>query len=105
GIIAGILAAEYFRDKRLAFGIDVLAFGDEEGSRFPATLTSSSACAGIFKPDMLSLADRNGVTLADAVTAYGKSPADIPAAAYRPDEAAAYVEVHIEQGPVLETRN
>lgn len=105
GVIAGILAAEYFSKKRLPFGIDVLAFGDEEGSRFPATLTSSSACAGVFRPEMLSLADRNGVTLRDAIAAYGKSAADIPAAAYAREEAAAYVEVHIEQGPVLETRN
>lgn len=107
GVIAGILAAEHFirTKRRLPFGIDVLAFGDEEGSRFPATLTSSSACAGIFKTEMLALADRNSVTLADAIAAYGKSPANIPAAAYARDEAAAYVEVHIEQGPVLETRN
>ncbi len=105
GVIAGILAAEHFRGKQLLFGIDVLAFGDEEGSRFPATLTSSSACAGIFRPEMLTLADRSGVTLGDAIAAYGKSPADIPAAAYTRDEAAAYVEVHIEQGPVLETRS
>ena len=104
GVIAGILAAEHFRETRLPFGIDVLAFGDEEGSRFPATLSSSSACAGIFRPENLQLADRNGVTLADAIRAYGKSPDDIPAAAYRRDEAAAYVEVHIEQGPVLEAR-
>src|SRR6476646_6005973 len=55
GVIAGILAVEYFAraGKRLPFGIDVLAFGDEEGSRFPVTLTSSSACAGIFTPEML----------------------------------------------------
>ena len=107
GVIAGILAVEHFtrEGRRLAFGIDVLAFGDEEGSRFPATLASSSACAGVFKPENLQLADRNGVTLADAITAYGKSPADISAAAYARDEAAAYVEVHIEQGPVLETRS
>jgi allantoate deiminase len=104
GVIAGILAADHFRGKNLPFGIDVLAFGDEEGSRFPATLSSSAACAGIFKPENLQLADRNGVTLADALRAYGKSPDDIPAAAYAPGEAAAYVEVHIEQGPVLETR-
>src|SRR5881227_534991 len=84
GVIAGVLAAEHFAraGKPLPFGIDVLAFGDEEGSRFPATLTSSSACAGIFKPEMLTLADHNGVTLADAITAYGKSVADIPDAAY-----------------------
>jgi len=104
GVIAGILAAEHFRAKRLPFGIDVLAFGDEEGSRFPATLSSSSACAGIFRTENLQLADRNGVTLADALHAYGKSPDDIAAAAYARDEAAAYVEVHIEQGPVLEAR-
>jgi allantoate deiminase len=106
GVIAGILAAEHFAraGSRLPFGIDVLAFGDEEGSRFPATLSSSSACAGIFRTDHLQLADRNGVTLADAVAAYGKSAADIAAAAYRREDVAAYVEVHIEQGPVLETR-
>ena len=107
GVIAGILAAEHLvrGGKRLPCGIDVLAFGDEEGSRFPATLTSSSACAGIFKSEMLSLADRNGVTLADAIKAYGKSPDAIASAAYSRDETAAYVEVHIEQGPVLEARN
>src|SRR5882724_8450693 len=55
GVIAGILAADHFirRGQTLPFGIDVLAFGDEEGSRFPATLASSSACAGIFKPENL----------------------------------------------------
>jgi allantoate deiminase len=107
GVIAGILAAGHFARTRQSppFGIDVLAFGDEEGSRFPATLSSSSACAGIFKPENLKLADRDGVTLADAIAAYGKDPADIPAAAYARDEVAGYVEVHIEQGPVLEARN
>jgi allantoate deiminase len=107
GVIAGILAVEHLvRAKRnLPFGIDVLAFGDEEGSRFPATLSSSSACAGILKPEAMDLKDRNGVTFADAIRAYGKSPDDVAAAAYKRDEAAAYVEVHIEQGPVLETRN
>jgi allantoate deiminase len=107
GVIAGILAADHLVRARvkLPFGIDVLAFGDEEGSRFPVTLTSSSACAGIFKPESLDLADRAGVTLRDALATYGKSPSDIPSAAYARHEAAAYVEVHIEQGPVLETRN
>jgi allantoate deiminase len=107
GVIAGILAADHFirSGKRLPFGIDVLAFGDEEGSRFPATLSSSAACAGLSRTETLKLADRDGVTLADAIKAYGKSPDDISKAAYRAGEAAAYVEVHIEQGPVLETRN
>ena len=56
GVVAGILAAEHFARAKaeLPFGIDVLAFGDEEGSRFPATLTSSSACAGVFEHEALA---------------------------------------------------
>jgi allantoate deiminase len=106
GVIAGILAAAHFSQsmQRLPFGIDILAFGDEEGSRFPATLASSSACAGAFDAATLALADRDGITLAEALKAYGKNPADFAAAAYRPEEVLAYVELHIEQGPVLEAR-
>lgn len=107
GVVAGILAAEHFAKagRRLAFGIDVLAFGDEEGVRFPATLASSTACAGTFDFASLEQADRDGVTLAEAIARYGKSVADIPAAAYARNDASAYVEAHIEQGPVLEYRN
>jgi allantoate deiminase len=106
GVVAGILAVDHFvKTKRtLPFGIDVLAFGDEEGSRFSATLASSSACAGVFDRGTLALADRQGITIADALKAYGKNPAEIPAAAYKAGEAAAYLEVHIEQGPVLEAQ-
>jgi allantoate deiminase len=106
GVIAGILAAEQFArvNVKLPFGIDVLAFGDEEGSRFPVTLTSSSACAGVFDNEELASADAKGVTIGEALRGYGKDPKGIAAAAYRSDEAAGYVEVHIEQGPVLESR-
>ena len=107
GVVVGILAAEHFAraKQKLPFGIDVLAFGDEEGVRFPATLSSSLAVAGHFDAARLQQSDREGVTLREAITAYGKKVADIPAAAYTTDAAAAYVEVHIEQGPVLEYRN
>jgi allantoate deiminase len=106
GVVAGILAVEHLAKSgtKLPFGIDVLAFGDEEGSRFPATMASSSACAGIFEHETLPLADANGVTIRQALEGYGKNPADIPKAAYRKEEAAGYVEVHIEQGPVLEAK-
>lgn len=104
GVIAGILAAGHFaaNGRKLGFGLDVLAFGDEEGVRFPATLSSSMACAGTFDMARLDMTDRDGVTLRDAIVQYGKDPAQIAAAAYSRDVAAAYVEVHIEQGPVLE---
>lgn len=104
GVVIGILAVEYLEQTGidLSFGIDVLAFGDEEGSRFRATLTSSSACAGAFDPAALASTDGNNVTLADALRAYGKNINDISAAAYNPSDVVGYVEVHIEQGPVLE---
>lgn len=102
GVIAGIIAADEARKRGCGLPIDVLAFGDEEGSRFPATLTSSSACAGVFDSKVLTLKDRAGITIADAIKSYGKDPGAIPGAAYRPAEVAGYVEVHIEQGPRLE---
>jgi len=107
GVIAGILAVEHFHKigKRLPFGIDVLAFGDEEGSRFPSTLSSSAACAGAFEKETLALKDRNGVSFSDALKTYGKNTAEIPAAAYKRGDALGYVEVHIEQGPLLEAEN
>lgn len=101
GVIAGILAAGHFNG-RPPVPIDVLAFGDEEGSRFPATMASSSACAGMFDTGTLGMADRKGITLADAIKAYGKNPDGIAQAAYRKDDVRAYAEVHIEQGPLLE---
>ena len=104
GVIAGILAAAHFGGKP-PVPIDVLAFGDEEGSRFPSTLSSSAACVGAFELETLKLADRNGVTFADALKTYGKNPGDIAKAAYRRGDALAYVEVHIEQGPILEAGN
>jgi len=102
GVVAGILAAGALANAGRPLAIDVLAFGDEEGSRFPATFSSSSACAGVFDRATLPLADRDGVTLADALTRYGKKAAGIADAAYRPADVAGYVEIHIEQGPRLE---
>lgn len=104
GVVIGILAVSALQQANadLPFGIDVLAFGDEEGSRFSATLTSSSACAGVFDPAALAAGDRDGVTLRDALKAYGKNPDDIAGAAYDPAAIVGYVEAHIEQGPVLE---
>lgn len=107
GVIVGILTVAHFTKLGwpLPFGIDVLAFGDEEGSRFPSTLSSSSAVAGIFQHDSLTSSDSNGVTFAEALKAFGKNSADIDKAKYDADDVLAYVETHIEQGPALEAAN
>ena len=104
GVVAGILAVEHFRDadKRFDFAVDVLAFGDEEGSRFPTVLSSSAALAGNFEQRWLAGTDADGVALATAMRDYGLDPGATGGAALTPEEALAYVEVHIEQGPVLE---
>ncbi|MCJ8141669.1 allantoate amidohydrolase [Ancylobacter sp. A5.8] len=104
GVVAGILALDAINRAGLTrpYGIDILAFGDEEGTRFPTTLSSSAAVAGYFSPANLELRDADGISLREAMVAYGKNPDDIPAAAYDPNRVIAYIEAHIEQGPVLE---
>ncbi len=87
---------------RLPVAIEVIGFGDEEGVRFAATLLGSRAIAGTFDAAALDKTDRNGISMRDALTQFGLDPSTIAQAARRREEVAAYVELHIEQGPVLE---
>jgi hydantoinase/carbamoylase family amidase len=93
------------RGKRLPFAIEVVAFGDEEGVRFPTTLSGSRTLAGTFDPAVLGVSDAAGTTLAEALTHFGCDPGGIAAEARKPDEVLAFVEVHIEQGPLLEAES
>ena len=71
------------RGKRLAFAIEVIAFGDEEGVRFPTTLSGSRSIAGTFDPACLDLRDAGGTTLAQALRDFGCDPEGIEAEARR----------------------
>ena len=104
GVVAGIecVADLHARGVRLPFAVEVVGFADEEGVRFAATLLCSQAVAGHFDPALLDRTDADGIAMRDALTASGLDPARIREAARRPDEILAYVELHIEQGPVLE---
>ena len=93
------------RGRQLDYPVDVIAFGDEEGVRFQATLFGSRAAAGDLDPEMLQAIDDDGVHLHEAMRAFGLDPDAVDDASYRRDEVAAYVEVHIEQGPVLEAEH
>jgi allantoate deiminase len=90
------------KGKRLPFAIEVIGFGDEEGVRFGTTLLGSRALAGLFDESTLDARDSNGKTLRDALRDFGLDPERIPEGARRKGEVAAYAELHIEQGPVLE---
>jgi len=107
GVVAGLLAVEAFsrRQVRLPFAIEVLAFGDEENVRFPTNLSTSYALAGRYDPAWLDGRDREGVSLRDALTAFGGDPEQIPRLARRREDVVGYVEVHIEQGPLLEAED
>jgi allantoate deiminase len=90
------------RGRRLPFAIEVTGFADEEGVRFASTLLGSRAVAGTFVESVLGTRDEAGMTMRDALTQFGLDPDHIGAAARAPSELLAYVELHIEQGPVLE---
>jgi allantoate deiminase len=107
GVVAAILAYDTLAraGAKPSFGIELIAFGDEEASRFPTTLSTSAALAGHFDSKTLAFKDAAGVSYAEALRVYGKNPDDIASVALKPKEAAAYVELHIEQGPVLEAEN
>jgi allantoate deiminase len=91
--------------KRLPFAIEVVAFGDEEGVRFASTLTGARALAGRFDPKTLDEVDRDGVSRRAGLKTLGCDVARISAEARDPAQTLGYLEVHIEQGPVLEHEN
>jgi allantoate deiminase len=90
------------RGQRLPFAIEVIGFADEEGVRFASTLLGSRAVAGTFVESALNARDRAGISMRDAMVKFGLDPDRIGAAARQRRELHAYVELHIEQGPVLE---
>ncbi len=106
--ILGVLTAiacvgRLARERRQpAFPLVVVGFANEEGTRFGATLTGSRAIAGRLDPAQLDACDASGVSLAGGLKAFGLDPARVREAAFAPERLAAFVELHIEQGPVLE---
>ena len=107
GVMIAIEVAARVRDRGvdLPFALEIAAFGDEEGTRFGATLLGSRALAGTWDPAWWQLTDADGVSLHEAFLAFGLDPREIGRAARRPQDVIGYLEAHIEQGPVLENRD
>jgi N-carbamoyl-L-amino-acid hydrolase len=91
--------------KRLPFGIEVVAFAEEEGQRFKATFLSASALTGSFDSAWLDQCDADGISMRSAMQQAGLDPAQIGAIRRDPQHYLGFVEVHIEQGPVLNELN
>jgi allantoate deiminase len=103
GVLLGVAAVQALGGRRFPFAIDVLGFSEEEGVRFRTPYLGSRAVCGRFDPVLLERTDAAGVSLAEALRGFGLDPAQLLAAAYPPGQVLGYLEVHIEQGPVLES--
>ena len=91
--------------KRLPFGIEVVGFAEEEGQRYKATFLGSGALTGHFDPAWLDQKDADGITMREAMQHAGLCIDDIPKLQRDPAQYLGFIEVHIEQGPVLNELN
>jgi beta-ureidopropionase / N-carbamoyl-L-amino-acid hydrolase len=103
GLLTPLVLIEHLQrsGKRLPFNIELIAFSEEEGQRFPAAFIGSAALTGKFDPTMLETRDAAGLRLGDVMREAGLDPDEIPKLTRRSQDLLGYLEVHIEQGPVL----
>ena len=102
GVVLGAALVEELDGRRLPFAIEVIGFSEEEGVRFRKPFLGSLALIGAVDANILELRDTHGVSVSNAIRSFGLDPAAIPSAEVSP-LAFAYLEMHIEQGPVLES--
>jgi allantoate deiminase len=104
GVVLGVAVVEELQGKHLPFAIEVIGFSEEEGVRFNKPFLGSLAVVGKLDAETLARTDRSGTSVREAIRAYGLDPTQLPAAVLS-DDAFAYLEFHIEQGPVLESED
>lgn len=104
GVLLAIQVVERIRLSgiELPFALEVVAFSDEEGTRFGNALLGSRALSGTWNDEWWKLTDKDGISLAEAFQDFGLDPARIHGAFRRPGSLIGYLETHIEQGPILE---
>lgn len=106
GVLTAIAAVERLDadGRRFSFAIEAVAFAEEEGLRFLTTFLTSSPLAGSWDAAWLMRRSTDGVTLEEAIRDAGGDPVAVPGLARSPESLLGFIEVHIEQGPVLEER-
>lgn len=102
GVLLAIQVASRLPKNSLPFAVEVVAFSDEEGTRFGMALLGSRALSGTWDDAWWSLTDKDGISLFEAFQDFGLDPARLPGAFRRPEQLVGYLEAHIEQGPFLE---
>jgi len=103
GVLLPIVALAELRRRNvtLPFAVEVLGFSEEEGVRFASAYLGSKGYSGQLRASDLGFADAKGVTIRSALESHHGAPFTLPKPAHRKNELLGYVEVHIEQGPVL----
>jgi allantoate deiminase len=104
GVLQGLAVVELLAElaARLPFAIDVIGFSEEEGVRHRTPYIGSRALVGDLSAEFLNKQDAEGISVSEALKSFGCDLSRIDAAEYRAEDVVAYVEPHIEQGPVLE---
>src|SRR6266403_3262084 len=102
GVVIAVAILEALEGRRFPFGIELVGFSEEEGVRFSTPFIGSRALVGALDDELLIHRDANGISIRMAIENFGLNPAEIPRAALS-DATLAYLEFHIEQGPVLES--
>ncbi|MGF6950630.1 allantoate deiminase [Neobacillus sp. B4I6] len=107
GVLAAVEALQVMNEQNIEteHPIEVIAFTDEEGARFSFGMIGSRGIAGTLTQEELLNKDKQGITIAEAFVASGLKPETIGKAARKPEDVKAYIELHIEQGKVLEGQN
>ncbi|MEO6806660.1 MAG: allantoate amidohydrolase [Edaphobacter sp.] len=101
GVALGVAVVEALQGQHLPFAIEIIGFSEEEGVRFGKPFLGSLAVVGRLDAETLTCKDQDGISVAEAIRTFGLDPARLPEAVLSSD-AFAYLEFHIEQGPVLE---
>ncbi|MGB2667644.1 MAG: allantoate amidohydrolase [Candidatus Acidiferrum sp.] len=102
GVVLAVALLESLEARQLPFAIEIIGFSEEEGVRFGAPFIGSRALVGGLDEELLSRRDETGISVRAAIESFGLNPTEIPHAALK-DETLAYLEFHIEQGPVLDS--
>ena len=102
GVLLGLAAIEELAGEALPFHIELIAFSEEEGIRFGFPFLSSRAAVGTLTEEDLQRTDADGISVADAMRGFGLEPAHVETSCRLRAETRAALEIHIEQGPVLE---
>jgi len=102
GVLIAVAILKALHGRRLPFGIEIVGFSEEEGVRFGTPFIGSRALVGRLDDEFLNQRDVNGISIRAAIEKFGLNPLEIPRAMLSGDTLA-YLEFHIEQGPVLES--